>query len=487
MSHVRVNAKVITDDTGHRLNIPIILVERNGELTPLNPLIDYLIKYSSVRSQTWMVKLCQITGLLLDFMAAHREQFEKPVALFEVFSQRIFTGTIGDDGNDPSGLYWLPRRTKSARQLLQMLSEFSDFVSTTNGTPRLNPWVEASSYEELLSWAAFINKSERSFLGHLNSFNKASSTMQHMRSVRLRATPRGDKPETKAFPEEKLQNLISDGFIKPGMDSCPDLVEKYDWRGICLTLLMNGGGLRDSECFHLWVHDIIADPSNPEMALVRVYHPIDGAAPKDFKLPSGQYAPNRQAYLSAKHPPYIPRNLAKGTYHAGWKNPRLTDTNLCYVQVHWFPSVFGKHFLHAWKMYMRQRLRARISAEDHPFLFVSFRGNARGKPYTIDSFRQAHARAVKKIGLVPAKYLGTTEHGHRHAYGQRGAEAKLDKRVLQAGLHHLSIESQEVYTEPSFKDIDNAMAIASNGLAKNLRLPSEEFSLSLPKIKNGAQ
>jgi hypothetical protein len=473
MSHVRVVAKIITDNTSHRIEIPVILIGGSGQLQPLEPLLNYFIRYSAVRSHSWMKKLCQIVGLLLDYLDAHYEKFEKPVALFETFAQRIYSGTIGADGSDQSGLYWLPRRAKAARQLLQMLSEFSDDLHVNYGSAQLNPWTVATSYEERLFWAAYVNKVERSFLGHLASGIEATEIARQARAIRLRRPPRGENADTKAFPDKNLQALIADGFINPGKASSPDILEKYDWRGICITLLMNGGGLRTCECFHIWVHDIVADPNNPDMALVRVYHPIDGVAPKDFKLPNGRHPSNRQAYLAAKHPGYIPRNLATGTYHAGWKNPKLTDENQGYMHVHWFPSEVGRYFLRAWKLYMLQRLRAKISADEHPFLFVSFRDLKRGEPYTIDAFREAHARAVRRIGLDYGRSFGTANHCHRHAYGQRAAGAKLDKKSLQAGLHHSSIESQDVYTEPSFSTVNAAMEAASSSLENG-------FSISIP-------
>jgi hypothetical protein len=47
-----------------------------------------------------MVKLCQIVGMLLDYTEANHANFEKPVALFETFTQRVYTGTIGEDGRE---------------------------------------------------------------------------------------------------------------------------------------------------------------------------------------------------------------------------------------------------------------------------------------------------------------------------------------------------------------------------------------------------
>ena len=471
MSHVRINAQVLTGATCARVEIPVILLGSDDGLMALEPLVDYLLSNSQARSLSWMRKVCQSVGLLLDYMEANHSNFERPVSLFESFAQRIYSGTIGEDGRDPSGLYWLPRRSATARQLLIALSDFSDAMHRQIGTTPLNPWREATSYEQRLNWAAFVNKSERSFLGHLDTRAEGTEAAKAARNTKLRRTPVGDHGSTKAFPEKRLEDLLFKGFMVPGRQDNPNLLDRYDWRGICLTLLLNGGGLRDCEPFHIWVHDVIADPQDPSVALVRVYHPIEGAAPKDFRGANGRYLANREAYLVARHPGYVPRNKATGNYHAGWKNPKLSDSSQNYLHVHWFPRDMGRLFLQAWKLYMYQRLHARIGADKHPFLFVSFRGAQHGEPYTIDAFRDAHARAVKRIGLVPGKMNGTTEHGHRHAYGQRISSANPGERVIQSGLHHRSAESQMVYTEPTIERVTNALAKAADALAAGDKPP----------------
>ncbi len=472
MNHVRVTAKVITDNTGIKVTIPVILIEQDGRLDALAPLVDYLIANSHAKSVSWMTKLCQVVGMLLDYTATNHAHFDKPRGLFETFAQRVYAGTIGEDGKDPSGLYWLPIRTKTAKQLLNALSEFSDWMHAEYGATPLNPWREATGYEQRLNWAAFINKTHRSFLGHLDSFLEASEAAKQARNTRQRRTPTGDPGETKAFPDDRFRDLLLEGFTVPGrQDSC-DIVERYDWRGICITILMHWGGLRVSEPFHLWVGDVMNNPHKPDEAIVRVYHPIDGAAPKDVRGPDGRFFADREAYLQARHPGYRPRHKETGNRKAGWKNPKLDDSTQNFMHVHWLPAgIGGRLFLQAWKLYMYQRARARIDAKRHPFLFVSFRGAQHGEPYTIDAYRDAHKRAVRRIGLVPAKLNGTTEHGHRHAYGQRNRRGKTGDIVTQKGLHHKSIESQEVYKGSSISEVTSILEAATDALAAGQPLP----------------
>jgi integrase len=99
---------------------------------------------------------------------------------------------------------------------------------------------------------------------------------------------------------------------------------------------------------------------------------------------------------------------------------------------------------------------ARPAQPRPPYAFVT----REGKPYSIDAFEDAHATAVKRIGLVPAKALGTTPHGHRHAYGQRLSDLQLDAIFLKKALHHKSLESQTVYTEPDRVKLNRAIDAA---------------------------
>jgi integrase len=130
--------------------------------------------------------------------------------------------------------------------------------------------------------------------------------------------------------------------------------------------------------------------------------------------------------------------------------------------VHWFPSCWGELFLTFLKLYITH---CRSQRNLHPFLFVSQKARFKGDPYTVDSYRQAHARAVRRIGLFPARSTGTTPHGHRHAYGQRLADVGVDELTIQRVMHHKSPTSQVVYTEAPAAKIGEVLATAQQRLA----------------------
>lgn len=470
MKHVKVLTKTFRENTGRSIDLYSILIEQNGETSLLYPLYEYQLK-NHLMSRSWHNKLIQAVELMLDYIDANQHCFSSPKDFFESFAESLYSGTINEDGYDSSGLYWLPKKNKTASNLLCALNQLSDWLVVNYNSKPLNPWREATSYEERLNWMAINNKSNKSFLGHLDSYLNMSDTAKKARNVIQRKSPSGYQGEIKAFPEDKIHELLWEGFKITNKKNDLSFLESYNWRDIAITILMHGGGLRHSEVYHIWVHDVMPDPYDPQLALVRVYHPIDGAAPKDFKNPvNGRYITNREAYLGIKYQ-LLPRNkYADKRRYAGWKDPKMTDVQQNYMQVHWFPRQWGYLFMQVWKMYMAQRIRENIP-DTHPYLFVSFKGNYKGEMYSMQSFRESHAKAVEKIGLTVGKLHGTTEHGHRHAYGQRGSRAKLDREIMQAGLHHKSEESQNVYTEPTIDKVTKELTIASEALDNGIQLP----------------
>lgn len=449
--HATVHARVVRDNTGIYAEIPVILTD-NG---PLLPLVDYLAAHLAARSQIWMTKVAQAVGLLLDYMEANQGCFDDPARLFETFAQRLHTGTVGDDGIDPSGLYWQGRSPAVVRQLVTLVSDFSDWMGREAGTKPLNPWREATGYEEMLAWAAWHQKRDRAFLAHTWDRGTASLAMTRARNVLLKRTPSIDHDTVKFFPDDRISDLLFKGFIVPGKQNSPRIAERLNLRDILITLLMHYGGLRMSEPFHLYVHDVVTDPVHPGRALVRVYHPSQGTAPPDWLDAKGKPERcDRNAYLRGKYG-MRPRDEYAVTeqLHAGWKDNALDGKDKS-MSVHWFPQWAGELFWTLWIAYLLQRSQKACA---HPFAFVTLEG----KPYALDSFENQHRRAVERIGLTAAKALGTTPHAHRHAYGQRLADAKIDPICRKKALHHKSLESQIVYTEPDRARLERLLAEAT--------------------------
>jgi len=472
--HTRIKTRTYTDNTSRSIPLTTMIVEYNDKVQILIPLYEYQLK-KHMMSKSWHNKLLQAVNLLLDYMEVNQDCYSSPEEFFASFAEALYCGTINEDGYDKSGLYWIPKKTDTANRLLNQLSEFSDWLCNNYGSIQLNPWRDANSYEQKLNWIAQINKSQRSFLGHLDSTLNMSETARKVRNLIMRRNPVSARGGTKAFPEDQINMLLWEGFNKTNKKNNLSLLDSYNWRDIAITILMHGGGLRHSEVLHLWVQDVMDDPYDPNLALVRIYHPSEGAPPKDFIDPlNGKPLNNREAYLRLKYG-LQSRNqyISNNSRFAGWKDPKLDNEREYYMHVYWFPQEWGYIFRKVWKMYLLKRMHERIE-EKHPFAFVSFYHKNKGEMLSMSASRESHAKAVEKIGLTVSKTSGTTEHGHRHAYGQRLSVSGIDRRIIQAAMHHKSAESQNVYTEPTIINVTNSLNKATQALENGTKLPMED-------------
>ncbi|MDE1352028.1 hypothetical protein L9W80_17970 [Vibrio aestuarianus] len=113
MSSVKVRATIVEDNTGIKSQLLILLTEQ-GELGAVT---DYLIKLEVEGvSNSVMDGFLQAVSLLLDYMEVNRGLFDDPKLLFQTFSKRLYTGTIGEDGLDPSGYGWCRNRQDNGTQ-----------------------------------------------------------------------------------------------------------------------------------------------------------------------------------------------------------------------------------------------------------------------------------------------------------------------------------------------------------------------------------
>lgn len=467
MDHLTVRARVYKDSHGVYAEIPVIVTEYGV----LMSLVEYMLKKARFKSASWKQKLAQAVGLLLDYMSANHQHFQRPEDLFEAFAARLYTGTADGEGRDPGELYWMGMDTLPIRQLTTLLSDFSDWMAKQQQTQPLNPWREATRDEEMLAWTAWEYRRNNSIFSHTVNYDLAALQNKRARQALIKKAPVVDRGAAKYFPEGRVEDLLFKGFILPGKQNSPRLEERLNLRDILITMLMNFGGLRVSEPFHLYCQDVLPDPYHPERAYVRVFHPEEGRAPPDWLDAKGKPIKcNRTAYLKGRHG-LIPRNLYYSTaaMHAGWKD-NVVEADGKFMPVFWCPTWAGEMFMKLWVLYMAQRSRLRC---DHPFAFVT----ETGKPYAINDFRGQHARAVERVGLVAGKMLGTTPHGHRHGYGQRITDYELDPLARKKALHHRSLESQVVYTEPDTQKVNRMIEAASQRMESDTPLARPDFSI----------
>jgi hypothetical protein len=461
---VTVKARVYTDITGVYTELPALLTSSGV----LEPLLDYCLHRSHDRSLNWMSKVTRSVRMFLEYLQSNPAERDT-YRLFQNFAQRLYTGTFDHaTGLDPSGLCWVPRSPADAAHIVTHLTDFFDWLGEMRPeAAQMNPRYAGGAYDRQTDEAAYQFQRSKAFLGHSWAANASPAETGHR--VRRRCLPKVDRGEPPAFPEEHFEELLVKGFKAAG---------RQDYRGMLITLLLHGAGFRESEPFHLYIPDVFPDPANPRQARVHIHHPSHGAAPADWR--DERNSPrkgNRAAYLAQQFG-LVPRTEVMDRRHAGWKGG-MHDAAY-YKQAHWFLPEYGEWFLQLWHRYLKQ-----VACIDrgHPFAFINLSREPAGAMYTLTQYNKAHVAACERIGLTVGKALGTTPHGHRHAYGRRLRIAGVDKPFIRRFMHHASEESQDVYTQPTTREVRVALEVAAQRLrAQHAGMPSLP-GLLLPGIE----
>lgn len=432
----KISVNYVDCDSGLRFELPGLFTEQGLIISHLR----YLAWFNT-KSESWKERAVFALKLLIEYIhAVPNSDYDKATQLLKSFTETLLTGTIDYKTlNDPLDLYWKPRKVRDANNILFHITHYTDFLALQDGyaSSRVNPFRKATSYEERLNWCAYYHKQQNVFLNHLSSYDKAKSKAQKVRLIGKFPESKIENEKVVRFPEDQIERLIYLGFDKNGV---------MDFKSQAITMLLNYGGLRKSEVFHIYVSDITLHPNRPDEALVRVYHPEYGASPDVHYKTRGEYL-----LAQTKYKPRNQYRLSERLY-AGWKNPLLTSRD-AYYEVVFSPPQKAKEFLAVWVNYLKyQRVEPRAS-DFHPFAFT----NRDGKPETLKNFQRLHKNAVERIGLECKKELGTTEHGHRHAYGYRLRKYGLDQIEIQKAMHHRSPTSCLVYINPTNEDVRNKM------------------------------
>ncbi|MDO3521962.1 gamma-mobile-trio recombinase GmtY [Ralstonia pseudosolanacearum] len=451
---VAVPCKVFTDSTGVYTEIP-------GLLTPvglLEPLVDYCLSRSHDRSLAWMTKVLRSVRMFLEYAQANPTELDT-YQLFQNFAQRLYTGTFDlTTGLDPSWLCWVPLSPRDAEHIVTHLSDFFDWLGEMRPeAAKINPRYEGGALDRRTDEIAYQYRRCKAFLGHTWAANSSSVSSRHrMRGSR---SPKVEKGEPPAFPDDRFEELLFKGFCVAG---------RHDYRGMLITLLLHGAGFRESEPFHLYISDVFPDPLNARQARVHIHHPSYGAAPTDWRDAQGRSRKGNRAEYLAHEFGLAPRTKLMRRQHAGWKGGM--HDGAYYKRAYWFLPEYGEWFLQIWHRYLEQVARVDRS---HPFAFVNLGREPVGAAYKLARYNKTHAAACERIGLKVGKAFGTTPHGHRHAYGRRLRNADVDPSLIRRFMHHSSVESQEVYTQSNTREALAALEAAAQHLqAKYAGTPS---------------
>lgn len=436
----KVKIRYLNDETGREIQLPGLLTQGGVLISHLRYLASELTK-----SASWKDRSTFAVKLLIQYINANEDRFRDTRELLSAFAQSIEFGTINTVTLvDPSGLYWMPRKPEDFRTLLFHLTKYTDWLAERPeyNTQRANPFRKANAEEEKMNWCAYYNKEAKVFLSHLSDPEEAARRNAHIRSTRTSRSPKSSGRITKRFPEHEIHNLLINGWVRRAEGPAATKHDLIDYKGKAITLLMHYGGIRKSEAFQLYLSDIIVDRKRGE-AIVRIYHPAFGKSPDDRYKTRREYLALR--YRLKPRTDY-PRSEA---LHAGWKVPMLSDSTNNNFQIHFSPVAIAKEFLHTFEHYLKYQ---RVDAPEdsaHPYAFT----NSKGEPETLKNFSRQHRNAVNRIGLEHEKHLGTTEHGHRHAYGYRLNAYGLTQIEIQKAMHHKHPDSCLVYINQTDEEL----------------------------------
>jgi site-specific recombinase XerD len=416
-------------------NLPALYTDKGLVISHLR----YLAWFNN-KSESWRERSIFSLKLLLDYINALPDISSATQAL-KSFTTALVAGTIDYKSlDDETELFWEPRKIRDANNILFHITHYTDFLALQDNysSSRVNPFRDASSYEERLNWCAYYHKQANVFLNHLSNHNSARERSQKIRLIGAMPDSKVDTEKAIRFPENYFDKLINIGFQNNN--------EEPNYKLQAMTMLMHYGGLRKSEIFHIYVSDITQNPNHQDEALVRVYDPAYGTSPDPKYKMRSEYLLGETKFKARNKYRFSER------LYSGWKSPLLTSQK-GYFEVVFSPPSKAKEFLSIWVKYLKfQRVEPQAN-QFHPFAFT----NNHGLPETIKNFQRYHKRAVEKIGLESKKENGTTEHGHRHAYGYRVRQLGLDRIEIQKAMHHKSPLSSLVYTQPSSDEIRNKM------------------------------
>jgi hypothetical protein len=404
---------------------------------------DHNLGYSTARQYAYAI------GLLIDFVMAHvmlrrkdkAAGIERPAMTLHAFDTRsemmgrfadaLLFGTIRDF-DDPLGLFWPPGSRTRAKGIMHKVSTFGDWLARPVekgglGLQGLNPFRTPTIAEQIVFWRLFAFRKKGSLLGHLKVKAREARSDRIHHAIQVRGRPARDSGIPPAFPEERVIDLLTHGF-NAERRTTPDWVPLRDR---LILLLLHWGGLRVSEPLHLWCYptpDILVHKDDPTTVLVRIHHPSDGwvaEVPSKTRMRRSKYLRMRWNLPPLTEYPVKSRRV-------GWKDPLLSSDQQ-YLDVFWSDLAAGSLFHQLWLEYLMRRPRT-----DHPWAFISQDLN----PMSTTNFQHRHAAACRRIGLLPAKHLGTTPHGHR---GDAAADA-----AVRHHLHEHQHRKHERHTGEGF-------------------------------------
>jgi len=441
-------------------HVPVIIVsEEEGFFLREAYELFHDDRYSSL-SHSWRMAVAKTIGLFYDFFkASEADDFKEGLSkhkLVRNFLLALLRGTVLQDGSDLTGLRWQPCSPEVYAVRKAHLRVFLNALTDLTAEESIIPtrFSQAS-----IDSRALENRKVRSILFHVGTPRQRSGERSYGgRSI-------GVIRKCAGFDPQALLNLLQVGCRRSR--SIPDFYDKlgnptlaseFNLNLLMAIILMAGGGLRQSELFHIFFEDIYPDR-------IWMYHPehgIDRKGARRVDVLRDQYA-------------LLPRNMITGTQRAGWKTFLITDAARNRSPLFLLPYYHELFF----KAFWEYRRHIYPSNPAHPYLFVSTDTRYYGEPWTIQGLKDSFKAAMKKAGIEQSKSNDTNLHAFRHSYGQTLVSMKLSPLHIQEAMHHLSIESQKVYTRPS----DDVVNAELQEAAERMRIQKDGKYSDLPALE----
>ncbi|MDO7435686.1 gamma-mobile-trio recombinase GmtY [Acinetobacter nosocomialis] len=443
MEIIKINATI---KLNNELFIMPILID--GKFNLIIPVFEYSLYLHNIdKSESTIKNFVKAAELLYLYINVAKNKYENLQNLFESFVQILYSGTIDENLDDPLLLYWFPLSRNVANIYLQSLNGFGDWIVDKYGFDQLNPIKKIINNNDVRKIAALFHYNKNSFLGHLKHPNHDLNNLA-ARTIMGKPNILTTNTNVIEFPDEKFNQLLIDGVGK-----CKNINVKL--RDTLILLLLHGAGLRESEALHLWIHDVKIVEENIQnntinqnklVAKIKIFHPEEGRAPNGWKSIDGFNT--RKHYLREKYN-LKPRNTLHGKDRVGFKTRAFRNKGN-YFDIYFFPWFYGEMFAEIWKIYLISR--ANID-DTHPYAFVNFEEGNLGKPYKLSTFNNNYKKYLKRIGLNQSYEEGYCPHAHRHSYAKRLRRHNIDNETIRITMHHSSLISQEMYTQPTSIEI----------------------------------
>ncbi|MGE4544769.1 MAG: hypothetical protein AB7D06_11745 [Pedobacter sp.] len=357
----------------------LILRYPDGTAKPYLDLYEYFVAKWTY-SDSWQTENARALGLFWDYLISRLPFLPKSMSTWEQarellrgFGNALLFGTITDDIHDPLKLYWPAQSISTVRRYVSNIERFGLWIAREKKEiPSIKPSMAISSIggRTIVSIVHETRKRGFQLLGYLNSNSPSPTSLIHLPKVGSNFNHEGSY--LYSFPPKRIEELIWEGFKKPGKQG--ESWNDYNIRDMMVCLLCAYAGLRPHEPYHLWIFDVIEDPNNPGLASVFLYHPEHGLAYIDG--PNGrQMKSTRAEHLRRNYNQMVPRTRGTGSYKVGWKNSKTT-TKDHYAVLYFTDPTASALFWELYRNYIPRRevimtRRCHMGFDDHPFLFVN--------------------------------------------------------------------------------------------------------------------